>query len=60
MAVNERWTHRVVKVKPGFFGIDAERVQAVLDQHGSQGWEFVQALQPHPLHAITLFFKRPN
>ncbi len=59
MASNDRWTYKVVKVKPAFLGIDPADLQSELDKLGAQGWELVNAVQAHPMHAVLLFMKRP-
>ncbi len=58
MAANERWQYKVLKVKPGFLGLDPANLQAELEKHGAQGWELVNAVQAHPMHAVLLFLKR--
>jgi len=60
VATQQRWTYKVVKVKPGFLGMNPDAVAAELDKHGALGWELVSATQPHPMHAVILYLKRPT
>lgn len=54
----QRCQHLVVEVSPKLFIRTNAQLQAELDKHGAAGWELVAVLQPNPLHAIRLFFKR--
>lgn len=41
----QRWSYKVVQVKPKLFGARTGDVEAVLTQHGLAGWELVSAVQ---------------
>lgn len=51
-----RFGYHVAEIKPGFFGIKPEQLQAELNRLGAQGWELVQV----QMHGMTLraIFKR--
>jgi hypothetical protein len=58
MSTTHRWKYLVVTVKGGWTGIVSDdRLQAELNQHGSVGWELINAVTTAT--GIKLFFKRP-
>lgn len=54
----ERWSYKVVTLKPSFFGGAPKDLQDTLNAMGAQGWELVNTVQ-NRLQMLILFFKRP-
>lgn len=52
----ERWSYKVVTLKPSLLGGPPKNVQDTLNSMGAQGWELVNAVQNR---FLILFFKRP-
>lgn len=57
----QRWTYKVVKIRPGFLGPDPQRLQDTLNQFGRDGWELVSTSTPSQGYFSTvLYLKRPT
>lgn len=56
---SERWTYRVERFKPGFFGFSSARLEECLNQLGMQGWELIAAVQTHSLRGAMPYLKKP-
>lgn len=56
---SDRWSYRVVEVKPSFLGRTSGAIQETLNQLGLQGWELVAAIQAQRFAPVQLFLKKP-
>ena len=58
--MSQQWKHQVVELTYQLFEPPMrERIQAVLDQFGAQGWELVSVEHDPGILGTRLYFKRP-
>ena len=43
--MSNRWSYKVVELKPGLLGMKADATEEALNQLGLQGWELVSVVQ---------------
>ena len=54
--MSQRWSYKVVALKPQFFGTKAEPIEATLASLGQQGWELVSVT--HVGVQVMLYLKK--
>ena len=58
MTENVQWEYIIEKMGSAFFGVKPDKLEAFLNNLGSDGWEVVSLHQPHSSSQIWVTAKR--